>query len=123
MKFILRIIVIGLLGYLGGLFLPWWSIVCVCFIISFLMYGNDFNVFLSGFIGIGVLWLLQSWQLQIKNKALISNQIITLLDYNDPIVLVIFSGLIGAILGGMGALTGNSLRRIYVKEKKKRFYG
>lgn len=122
MKFVLRIIIIGVACYLAGLIFPWWSILFVCFIVGFLMNGNDINVFLSGFIGAGVLWLGQSWQQHIRNKGLIANQITELFGYSDPITFVIYSALIGAILGGLSGMTGGSLRNIYIKEKKKRMY-
>lgn len=103
-------------------YLPWWIIVIVSFLAGFLLYGSGFSVFLSGFLGGGILWLGYAWVLDVKTNAILSEKIVKLFPFSDPFYLIILSGFIGAMMSGLGGLTGNSFRWIFMKKKSKSFY-
>lgn len=110
------------LGFFASNMLGWWSIAVVAFLIAFFLHGNNFPSFLSGFLGAGLLWMGYAWMIDAETNQIMSKQIAPLLQNLEPIVLIIVTGVVGALLGGFGAVTGNSLRLIFVKKKKSGLY-
>lgn len=122
MLFIVRFILIALVGLLVSFFMPWWCLIVVSFIISFFLTGRNFNAFLSGFLGAGLLWMLMAWKIDIETVSIMSSKIVQIFEIEETIMLVIASGVIGGVAGGFGALTGNSFRQLFLKKKEKSFY-
>ena len=122
MPFIIKFILIGILGFLVSFVLPWWSFLIVGFVVAFLMPGNNFNALLSGFLGAGIVWLVMAWKIDVETASIMSQKIVQLFPVEDTNMLVILTGLIGGLSGGMGAFTGNSFRQLFLKKKEKSFY-
>ncbi len=122
MKLLFRIILIISLSYLASLYGPWWVLIAVSFLVSFGLYGNGFNVFISGFLGGGILWLCYAWFLDSSTKSILSEKIVQLFPFEDPFMLIIATGIIGGLAAALGAITGNSFRLLFVKKQNKGFY-
>lgn len=122
MKLIVRIILIVVLSYLLSIYFPWWVLVIMSFIVGFVIYGGGFTVFLSGFLGGGLLWLSYAWYLDYRTNSILSEKIIHLFPFEDNFFLIIVSGVIGALAGGFGAITGNSFRLLFEKTKSSSYY-
>jgi len=122
MKLIARIIIILAASYLLSFYAPWWILMIISFLVGFSIYGGGFTVFLSGFLGGGLLWLSYSWYLDYQTQSILSEKIVNLFPFDDKLYLIILSGLIGGLASGFAAITGNSLRLIFVKKKSKSFY-
>ncbi|MEL6562004.1 MAG: hypothetical protein AAFQ94_27705 [Bacteroidota bacterium] len=122
MKLIIRIILIAFVGFFASSMIGWWVLIPVAFLISFFLYGNNFASFLSGFLGGGLLWMGYAWKIDTETNQIMSNQLASILTLSDPILLVLVTGVIGALIGGLGSLSGNNLRLIFVKKKKSGLY-
>ncbi len=122
MKLIIRIILIAAIGFFASSMIDWWILVPVAFLVSFFLYGNNFSSFLSGFLGGGLLWMGYAWKIDVETGQIMSKQITPLLTLSEPMVVIIITGVIGALLGGLGSLSGNNLRLIFVKKKKSGLY-
>ena len=61
MKFIFKVILTAAVCYVVELFLPWWTVAIVSFGVNVALPTNGFNAFLSGFLGVGLLWLGMAW--------------------------------------------------------------
>lgn len=122
MKLIIRLLLIVILTYLFSLIGPWWIGMVVAALTGFLLHGNGFNVFISGFLGIGLLWMIYAWYLDAITHSILSEKIVALFPFEDKIFLVVAAGLIGGLTGGFSCLTGNSFRQLFLKKKTKSFY-
>lgn len=122
MKLIVRLILIVALTWFLSFYLPWWIVIVVSFLVGLVIDGSGFNAFISGFLGAGLLWLIYSWYLDIQTNSILSSKLVELFPFDDKILLIIMSGLIGGLCGGFGAVTGNSFRKMFVKTKPKSFY-
>ena len=122
MKFIIRIILIAALSYLSGMFLPWWGIVLVAAFISFLLPGHGFNVFVSGFLGVGLLWMAYAWKTDVETGSILSEKIVQLFPVDEVTYLILATGLIGGMVGAFSGLTGSTFRQIFMKKKQKSYY-
>lgn len=122
MKFIFRFLIIILLGYFLPFYLPWWILIIICFLVGFFIPGNSFTVFNAGFLGGGVVWMGLSFKLDSDTQSIMSEKIVQLMPFDDATLLIIIAGLIGAIVGGFSAVSGGSLRSIFIKKKQTSLY-
>lgn len=113
MRFILVTVLIGLLAFIAGLYLPWWVLAPVCFGVALLLPQTNGRAFLAGFSGIFILWAGVATWIDVKNNSLLAHKVAQIIPLGgSPLALVLVSALIGALVGGFAALSGNSLRRL-----------
>jgi len=123
MKVIFKLLFIVGLAYVMLLNFPWWILVVVAFVVSALLPTNDLGAFLSGFLGIGLLWLVMAWKIDVETGSILSSKIAKILPAGgDTTILIILSGIIGGVVGGFSSLSGNLFRKIFIKKKKKSMY-
>jgi hypothetical protein len=111
MKFFVAIILTMLLAFVGGLWLPWWSIAVASFLIALLVHQKAGKAFLSGSIGVFLLWGALACWIDIKNEGVLSKKIAEVLPLGGSSFILIFvTALIGALVAGFGAMSGSYLR-------------
>ena len=111
MKFFVSILITGLLAFACGLYLPWWSVAIAAFVVSSLIYQPPLRSFFTGFCAILLLWFGLLLKINAANENILVDKVSVILGIGGPMVLVIISAVIGAIAGGLGALTGSLLRK------------
>jgi hypothetical protein len=111
MKFFLATILTALICFIAGLYLPWWSIAIVAFLIALLIPQRLFNHFLSGFLGVFLLWFILAMWIDVKNESILSHRIAQLFHLGTAsILLIIITAFVGGLVGGFAAMSGGSLR-------------
>jgi len=112
MKFITSLILMALLSFAACLYFPWWSIAVVCLIVSALIPQKPGMAFLCGFVALFILWAGLSFWISNNNEHVLAHKIsMVILKKDDPNMLILVTGLIGAVVGGFAALTGSLLRK------------
>ena len=111
MKFIVSVLVIALLSLAAGLFLPWWTIAVVAFVVTSLIPQNPLRSFLSGFTALFLLWGALSWFISSNNENLMASKVALILKMGNPIIMIVATALIGALVAGFAALAGSFVRR------------
>ena len=110
MKFATTTILIALLGFCSGLFLPWWGIALVAFVISALLPQSPLTAFFSGFLAIFLLWGGLAWILDNANSSILAAKIARVLPLGgSPVLLILVTALVGALVGGGAAISGSYL--------------
>ena len=110
MKFILAIILTALLGFIAGLFLPWWSIAIVAFLVAIFIRQSIGKSFLTGFSGIFLLWAVVALWIDIKNESILSRKMAEIFPLGGSSALMILvTAFIGALVGGFAAMSGAAL--------------
>lgn len=67
--------------------------------------------FLSGLLGIFLLWAIVAFWIDIKNNSILSHKISELFRLGgSSILLIVVTALIGGLVGGFAAMAGSSLR-------------
>ena|SRR5690349_9961247 len=112
MKFFISILVTGLLAFACGLYLPWWSVAIAAFIVASLIYQPPFRSFLTGFCAILLLWFALILKINAANENILADRVSLIMGMGGSMMLVIISSIVGAIAGGLGALTGSYLRKM-----------
>ena len=111
MKFIVAIILTALLAFVGGIFLPWWSIAIAGLFVAILINQRSGIAFLSGFLGVFLLWVLLSWWINVKNEGILATKIASVLPLGgSAFILILVTGFIGGLVAGFAALSGSYLR-------------
>ncbi len=111
MKFLTATILTALLGFISGLFLPWWGIAITSLLVAVLVHQKGGKAFLSGFLGLFLLWALLAWWIDMKNNGVLSKKIAGILPLGgSSIVLILVTGLIGGLVAGFAAMSGSYLR-------------
>jgi hypothetical protein len=113
MKFLLSILLTAALSFLAGMFLPWWSIAVVALLVALFLPQRTGLDFLSGFIGIFLMWTLVSAWIDIENEHLLSHKLAKIFPLGgSSLLLILVTALVGGLVGGFAAMAGSSLRPI-----------
>lgn len=111
MRFFLNTLLIFLFSFIAGLYLPWWSVAIVAFLVSLVIPQRIGYGFLSGFLGVFLLWLILAIWIDTKNDSVLSEKIASLFPLGgSSIFLILLSAFVGALVGGFAAMAGSSLR-------------
>ena len=111
MKFIVAVILTALLAFITGLYFPWWMIAVASFVVALLVYQKAWKAFVTGFLGLLLLWIGLAYWIDIKNESILSAKIGELLGIgNNSFLLILITGLIGGLVAGFAALSGSFLR-------------
>lgn len=117
MKFLLQVFLIAAAAWLAELVFPWWTVAIAALIVTSLYPNTGFKSFLSGFLGVGILWLIAAMYFSISTDYILTEKVADLIQLGRSGVLIVLTSLIGGIAGGMGALTGSQLRRLLKSER------
>jgi hypothetical protein len=111
MKFLVAIILTALLAFISGLYLPWWGIAITSLLVAVIIHQKAGKAFLSGLLGVFILWAGLAFWIDSKNNGVLSNKIATILPMGgNAILLIIVTGIIGGLVAGMAAMSGSFLR-------------
>ena len=111
MKMIVAIILTALLAFVGGLYMQWWSLAIAGFIVALLIPQRPFKAFLSGFLGVFLLWAVLAWWIDMKNEGILSKKIASILPLGgSTMLLILVTAVIGGLVAGFAALSGSYLR-------------
>ena len=111
MKFIVATVLTAILAFISGLFLPWWGIAIAAILVAVLVHQKAGKAFLSGLLGVFLLWAGLAWWIDMKNNSVLSERIATILPLNgNSILLIGVTALVGGLVGGFAAMTGSFLR-------------
>lgn len=112
MKFIVSIILIALLSFALCLILPWWTIAVAAFVVSAFIKQKSFISFVSGFVALFLLWGIISWVISAANHDILAHRIsMLILKTDSPILLVLLTAFIGAVVAGFAALAGSYMHK------------
>lgn len=110
MKFLVTILLIALLAFVCGLYLPWWGIALAAFIISLVFRQTPGKSFLAGFLGIFLLWGILAFSIDMANQHILSKKIAEILPLGGSSVMLVFvTAIAGGLTGGLAALTASFL--------------
>ena len=112
LKYILSILVTALLAFVSGLYMPWWGIAIAAFLVSAAIPQKPAFSFLSGFLGVFLLWEVLAWWIDSKNNGILSQKVATLFKLGNSTLLIVITSIIGALVAGFAALAGSYLRRL-----------
>lgn len=94
-------------AFILNLFLPWWSIALAGLIFGFVFKEKALTSFLWGFTALFILWGSQAMYTHLANDGVLTGRIAEMLGVGSPLIVVLITGVIGGIVGGLSTLTGS----------------
>src|SRR5689334_9758698 len=79
--------------------LPWWTLVFPCFLISFVTSRSGFGSFFAGFFAVAVLWLVYSLYIDLSTVSMLSQKVAMLFPGKSVMVLRGVTMLVGGLTG------------------------
>lgn len=121
MKLIIKIILIASLCIAGLIYFPWYIIMVVPFVMNLLIKTNGAGSFLSGFIPVALIWLIQAILIHSATKGILTSKIAFVLPLGGSAgILIVLTALVGGLASGLAGYTGNSFRNIIISPNKKK---
>jgi hypothetical protein len=118
MKFGISIALTFIVSFAAGLYLPFWSAALVSFLVAVFIYQKPGMAYLSGFLSIFLLWGGLSFWIDSQNNSILSQKIATMFPLGgNGLLLILMTAIVGAIIGGLSALSGSFVRRYYDERK------
>lgn len=118
MKFAIAIGMTFIVSFAAGFYLPFWSAALVSFLVAVFIYQKPGMAYLSGFLSIFLLWGGLSFWIDSQNNGILSQKIASLFPLGgNGMLLILITAIVGAIIGGLSALSGSFLRRYYDERK------
>ena len=125
MRILVSIILIALLSFTTGLYLPWWSFAPVSFLVAFFISQKPLSSFIAGFLALLILWGGLAFWIDRQNEHVLSTRIAELFPLGgNPYALIGTTALIAALIAGLAALSGSFLLKFLLttrNEKVKKF--
>ncbi len=111
MKLIVATLLTVLLAFGAGLYLPWWSIAIASFLVALVVHQKAGKAFLSGFLGVFILWAGLAWWIDIKNNGVLSKKIASILPLGgNALLLILLTGFVGGLVAGLAAMSSSYIR-------------
>ncbi|WP_186758756.1 hypothetical protein [Echinicola salinicaeni] len=120
MKFVIYVIAYALITMILGHFLGYWLMMVVWAILGAVIGGDGTLKFFSAALGVGLAWFGQSVWISLNTGSPLPEMMGEIMQLGGRGVVMALTGLIGFVIGGFSALTGNSFRKLF--EKKKPYY-
>ena len=115
----ISIALIFIVSFAAGFYLPFWSAGLVAFLVSVFIYQKPGMAYLTGFAGIFLLWGMLGLWIDLQNESILSHRIASLFPLGgSSALLILITAIVGAIIGGLSALSGSFLRRYYDERKQ-----
>jgi hypothetical protein len=120
MKFGVSVLLTIIAGFAAGLYLPFWSVALVSFGVAAFIYQKPGMAWLTGFVSILIFWGLLAFWIDTQNDSILSTRMASLFPLGGSSgLLILITAVVGAIIGGLAALSGSFLRK-YLDERKVR---
>ena len=108
-------LIILVLTLIGSLFLPWWAAAIIAFVAAFICGNKAHRFFWSGFAGVSVAWVILALLKSIPNKNVLATRVAHLFQLPNWVSILVVTGVVGGLIGGMGALSGALVRKAFKK--------
>ncbi|MCL4640319.1 MULTISPECIES: hypothetical protein [Olivibacter] len=103
--------------FTAQLVLPWWIIIPISVIVSYLFNEKPWKAFIICFAAIYCVWALYSLYLSYLNGHILANRIGLLLGLPESsfnwIWMTLISGILGGLVAGFAGLSGQYIRKAF----------
>ncbi|MBS9524857.1 hypothetical protein KIH41_11900 [Litoribacter ruber] len=113
MKFLLLFVFSVVLALILGPFLPFYGLMIAIALMAALVGGKRIVAFAASGLGVGLVWIAVPMWVTLQTESELPAKIGQIMGLENPIILVLATGLLGFLIAGFSALTGNSFRKIF----------
>ncbi len=107
------LVIILILSLASGFFLPWWIVAIIAFLAALFLGKTSGQSFWSGFGGVFFAWAILALIKSIPNDNMLAQRVAKLFQLPNWILILLITALIGGIVGGMSALSGILVKKVF----------
>ena len=107
--------IILLLAFVSGYLLPWWAACILAFAAALFFGKTSGQAFWSGFAGLALAWVALALLKSFPNEHILATRVAHLFHLPNWLLLLAVTALIGGLAGGMSALSGLLVKRVFEK--------
>ncbi|MBL6444746.1 hypothetical protein JMN32_00390 [Fulvivirga sp. 29W222] len=122
MKFIIQTILIAVLCYITGQYLPFWSLTAVAFVVAVLFKLKPTASFMAGFLAVFALWSFLAYGIDEETSSRLTNRVAQVFMGIPNTTLILITGFIGGLIGGFGAASGALFIDLTQKKRVQKYY-
>jgi|TARA_R110001632_G_scaffold106246_1_gene215803 hypothetical protein len=115
MKFIVHVLIIALLAYLLGSFVPYYVLMILIGGVSAWFRGSAFLAFIAGALGVAIVWILAPLIIWSVSGSDLPDKFSQIMGFSNGTILVGITGLLGFLIGGSSSLTGNFFGKLFME--------
>lgn len=115
-RFLVLFFLVGVSIYFIGPYMPYWGLMILVVIISFLFGASPVTSFFSSGFSFGLVWLLLSIWISVDTLSSLPKSMSELMGLSNDNLLWFFTGLVGFIIGSFSGLTGAMFKRIFQRK-------
>ncbi len=119
MRFLIFVLSIILVSFFAQLYLSWWSIALIAALAGVWSGYSPIRSFSMGFLAIFLLWAGYAFWLDMGNESILSEKLKELFGGVPGALLILITGVIGGLVGGLGALTGSLWTKLFAFRSSK----
>lgn len=119
MRFSLLFILSATCAYVFGAYLPHWGLMLVIGALAAAVGGKDWMAFFSAGMAVGAVWFFVPLLIVIRTGSDLPEKMSLIMGLGSDLALFGATALLGFLIGGFGALTGNRLRKFFEKDSDK----
>jgi hypothetical protein len=109
-------LIILILSFIASYLLPWWIVALIAFLAALFLGKTSGRSFWSGFGGVFTVWVALALLKSIPNDNMLASRVIQLFPLPHSWILLLFiTALIGGLVGGMSALSGVLVKKVFTK--------
>jgi len=111
-------LIILILSFASGFFLPWWVVAIAAFLAALLIGKTSRQAFISGFGAVFIVWIVLALFKSIPNDHILANRIAQLFHLPSWQYILVITGIVGGLVGGFSDLSGLLLKKAFEKEEE-----
>ena len=113
---ILKIIPLALVMIIVNLFSPWWGFTLLALTSSWLCNTTKDSILISAWSS-ALSWLPLLIYFYLNGGDILFNRVSQMMGLLHPLLLILSSGIIATLLGGLGGLSGYYVKEIFYENK------
>lgn len=111
-KYLLFFLVLSI-SFITSYSLPWWAGPAEAFLLGIRFGKTGVNSFLSGFLAVSMVWIVIALLKSLPNENILAARVSLIFHLHRWVYLLLLTGFIGGITGGMAALSGCLIKRAF----------
>jgi hypothetical protein len=115
-RFLMIFLIVALVVFILGAYLPYWPLMIMVSIVSFLFGAKPVTAFFASGLAFGLTWVLLAIYISIQTNSGLPIQMASLMGVKTDNLLWFATGILGLLLGGFSGLTGSLFKKLFEKK-------
>lgn len=122
MKFLIKVILIGLIVFFGAPHFGWWWIAIAAFLGGVILKTSGVQSLFAGAFGVGIVWLWMALKIEHSTGSILTQKFAELFNLSHGEFIIGITVLIGSLVGALSCWTGHNFRKLFEGKRSRGYY-